>query len=58
MLVFGLYVASSTLSSTFDMGNPLWQPLQIATSGFALVSTLHTIMNLVSYASLASSGVR
>lgn len=57
MLVFGLYVASSTLSRTFDVGNPLWQPLQVATSGFALVSTLHTILNFASYASLAGSGV-
>ena len=58
MLVFGLYVASITLSQTFEEANPLWQPLQVATSGFALVSTLHTIMNLASYAALASSGVR
>ncbi len=58
MLVFGLYVASSTLSQTYDVANPLWQSLQVATSGFALVSTLHTIMNLAQYASLASSGVQ
>ncbi len=58
MLVFGLYVASTTLSQTFDEANPLWQPLQVATSGFALVSTLHTIMNLASYVALASSGIR
>jgi len=58
MLFFGLYVASVTLSNTFDKGNPLWQPLQVATSGFALVSTLHTIMNLASYVALAGSGVR
>ncbi|MBI9093269.1 MAG: hypothetical protein JEY71_00140 [Sphaerochaeta sp.] len=58
MLIFGLYVASATLSQTFEEANPLWQPLQVATSGFALVSTLHTIMNLASYAALASSGVR
>ncbi len=58
MLFFGLYVASSTLSRTFDEANPLWQPLQVATSGFALVSTLQTIMNLASYVALASSGVR
>ena len=58
MLVFGLYVASSTLSETFEEANPLWQPLQVATSGFALVSTLHTIMNLASYAALASSVIR
>lgn len=58
MLFFGLYVASSTLSRTFEVANPLWQPLQVATSGFALVSTLHTIMNLASYVALASSGVR
>ena len=58
MLVFGLYVASITLSRTFDVANPLWQPLQVATSGFALVSTLHTIMNLASYVALAGSGVR
>lgn len=58
MLVFGLYVASTTLSKTFDVSNPLWQPLQVATSGFALVSTLHTIMNFASYVALASSGVR
>ncbi len=58
MLVFGLYVASSTLSETFEVANPLWQPLQVATSGFALVSTLHTIMNLASYAALAGTGIR
>lgn len=58
MLVFGLYVASTTLSQTFEVASPLWQPLQVATSGFALVSTLHTIMNLASYVALASSGVR
>ncbi len=58
MVIFGLYVASSTLSQTFDRANPLWQPLQVATSGFALVSTMHTIMNLASYVALASSGVR
>ncbi|MDY0288008.1 MAG: hypothetical protein RBR15_04195 [Sphaerochaeta sp.] len=58
MLIFGLYVASSTLSQTFDVANPLWQSLQVATSGFALVSTLHTIMNLASYVALASTGVR
>ncbi len=58
LLYFGLYVASITLSQTFDTANPLWQPLQIATSGFALVSTMHTIMNFASYVALAGSGVR
>ncbi|NBK20953.1 MAG: hypothetical protein EOM68_02880 [Spirochaetia bacterium] len=58
LLFFGLYVASTTLSETFDVANPLWQSLQVATSGFAIVSTLHTIMNLASYVALASSGVR
>ncbi len=58
MLAFGLYVASITLANTFDSANPLWQPLQVATSGFALVSTLDTIMNLASYVALAGSGVR
>lgn len=58
MLVFGLYVACSTLSETFEVANPLWQPLLVATSGFALVSSLQTIMNLASYASLAGSSVR
>jgi len=58
MLVFGLYVASITLSHTFEVASPLWQPLQVATSGFALVSSLHTIMNLASYVALAGSGIR
>jgi len=58
MLIFGLYVASITLSKTFEVANPLWQPLQVATSGFAIVSTMHTIMNLASYVALAGSGVR
>ncbi|HKL60192.1 MAG TPA: hypothetical protein VJ863_09850 [Sphaerochaeta sp.] len=58
MLIFGLYVASTTLSQTFDVANPLAQSLQVATSGFALVSTMHTLMNLASYVALAGSGVR
>ncbi len=58
LLYFGLYVASITLSQTFEVANPLWQSLQVATSGFALVSTMHTIMNFASYVALAGSGVR
>ena len=58
ILMFGMYVASATLAKTYEVGNPLWQPLLVATSGIALVSSLHTIMNLATYTSHAGSGVR
>lgn len=58
MLIFGLYVASNTASRTFEQASPLWQPLQVATSGLALVSALHTIMNLASYVGLSGSSAR
>jgi hypothetical protein len=58
ILLFGIYVACTTLSDTTGFESQVWQPILVATSGFTLVSSVNLIKNLASYAFLARTNNR
>ena len=56
ILLFGAYVGCTALSKTYDVSNPLWQLGMVVTSSLALVSSTAMVLELASYATLATEG--
>ncbi len=57
ILWFSSYIGCTVLSQMYATGNPLWQVGMVATSSFALVSSVAMVSDFLSYEAMAGTGI-